>query len=469
MSDPKKVALFADVENVYLGLRSMYNRELSPELLVEKAKARGDLERAMAFADWKELPEGLADKFKAAGYETVQVDRLVASREMNNKRREVVKDMVPVELLAGLFATLTEKPEVGTVVIASGDRSLVPAVRVAREKLSRDVFVCALPGSAAKELEAVATALDTIEVPPLEPVDEEGLSKLVPLMEELERRKRYLNFKYIRESVVRHGELKARTFDEAERLLSDAIACGLVLKQKVEDKYHPGQLFTAYGLNRDSALWKKYGNGLPAPVRTDEDEAREAQQAAEASRGGVAAPADAAPAEARLEPGEAAPAVAAAPSGPAPALPTFGSASRASGGGEPRGEREGAEPREGGERERGDRGERGDREGRRGRRGRRGRGGGGGERREPAEAARGGEPRHDRDRDRDRDERRPQRSDRGRDEGRKRQPNRDPNRRFESVSRLFRDPNATPVLNDDEVDEERILRARGDMGSRRID
>ncbi|HZU99510.1 MAG TPA: NYN domain-containing protein [Planctomycetota bacterium] len=460
MSDPKKVALFADVENVYLGLRSMYNRELSPELLVEKAKTRGDLERAMAFADWKELPEGLADKFKAAGYETVQVDRLVASREMNNKRREVVKDMVPVEMLAGLFATLTEKPEVGTVVIASGDRSLVPAVKVAKEKLSRDVFICALPGSAAKELEAVATAIDAIEVPPLAPVDEEGLSKLVPLMEELERRKRYLNFKYIRESVVRHGELKARTFDEAERLLSDAIACGLVLKQKVEDKYHPGQLFTAYGLNRDSALWKKYGNGLPAPVRTDEDEAREAQQAAEASAAAASS------GEPRPEAaGEAAPApVAAAPSGPAPALPTFGSAARSGGGGgggggEPRGDREGGEPREGG----GDR-ERGEREGRRGRRGRRGRGGGG-ERREPAEAARGGEPRHDRDRD----ERRSQRSDRGRDEGRKRQPNRDPNRRFESVSRLFRDPNATPVLNDDEVDEERILRARGDMGTRRID
>src|SRR5579872_6464471 len=86
MSDPKKVALFADVENVYLGLRSMYNRELSPELLVEKAKARGDLERAMAFADWKELPEGLADKFKAAGYETVQVDRLVARYEQQAPR-----------------------------------------------------------------------------------------------------------------------------------------------------------------------------------------------------------------------------------------------------------------------------------------------------------------------------------------------------------------------------------------------
>ena len=32
MSDPNKVALFVDLENVYLGLRNMYNRELGPEL-----------------------------------------------------------------------------------------------------------------------------------------------------------------------------------------------------------------------------------------------------------------------------------------------------------------------------------------------------------------------------------------------------------------------------------------------------
>lgn len=466
MSDPKKVALFVDVENVYLGLRNMYNRELGPELLVEKAKTRGEPTALFAYADWKELPEGLADKFKANGFETTQVDRVIHSRELNNKRREVVKDMIPVEMLAGMVTALVDRPAIEAVMIASGERSLVPAARLAREKFSKEVYVCAIPGSAAKELETAATALDPLEVPPLEPVDEEGLSKLVPLMEELERRKRYLNFKYIRESVVRHGELKAKTFDEAERLLSDAIACGLVLKQKVEDKYHPGQLFTAYALNRESALWKKYGNGLPAPVRTEEDEAREAQQAAAAAASAAPAAggrdAHAGVGAAPVEGAEMSETLAAAPSGPAPALPTFtasrGAApEREGGGGEPR---ESGDPRDGG---------------RRGRRGRRGRGGReqGGERREPAEAGAPREPRPERDpREHRRDERRSERPQgRGPDKGRANRPQRNgrDGRRFESVSRLFRDPNAQPVLNDDEVDEERILRARGDMDTRRID
>jgi hypothetical protein len=87
------------------------------------------------------------------------------------------------------------------------------------------------------------------------------------------------------------------------------------------------------------------------------------------------------------------------------------------------------------------------------------------------------EPRLDREpreRERRRDDRgrsdRPQ--GRGPDKGRPNRPQRNggrDGRRFESVSRLFRDPSAQPVLNDDEVDEERILRARGDMDTRRLD
>ncbi|MBI3723549.1 NYN domain-containing protein, partial [bacterium] len=320
MSDPKKVALFVDIENVYVGLRNMYNREIGPELLVEKARAKGEVAKAYAYAAFQELPEGFADKLKTFGFETVQVDRVVGSRELGGKRREVVRDMVPIEMLAGIFTTLVEQPAIDAYVICSGEKALLPAVKIARQNFQKEVFVCAIPGSVAKELEGAANGVDLIEVPPLEPMDEEGLSKLVPLMEELERRKRYLNFKYIRESVVRHGELKAKTFDEAERLLSDAIACGLVLKQKVEDKYHPGQLFTAYALNRDSALWKKYGNGLPAPVRIEgEDEPREgAPEGAPAAANGEPAPAEAGgPAPANGEP---------AAASPAPAVPAFASA-----------------------------------------------------------------------------------------------------------------------------------------------
>src|SRR5579871_5825037 len=185
MSDPRKVALFVDIENVYIGLRNMYNREIGPELLLEKAKSRGEITKAYGYAAFQELPEGFADKLKAAGFETVQVDRIVHSRELGGKRREVVKDMVPVEMLAGIFKTLVEQPAIDCYVICSGDRALAHAVKIARENFQKEAFVCAIPGSVAKELETVANGVDLIEVPPLEPMDEEGLSKLVPLMEEL--------------------------------------------------------------------------------------------------------------------------------------------------------------------------------------------------------------------------------------------------------------------------------------------
>ncbi len=280
----KKLALFVDVESLQHQLRTQHHRTLDPQLLLETAAARGSVEAYIAVADWRALPESVQASFaEQEGIERVQVERRLRSREGGGgRRREVVRDLVDLELLAQVIELLfrDQGPEVDELVVATGDSVAARIVRLVRERFAKPVHVIGVEGAVDEELQEWASSWEELPMPALEPTDLEGLEKLVPLLESLEKRKRYLNFKYIRETVVRRLDRPDRSFDGAERLLSEAIACGLLLKRKVEDKYNPGQLFTAYALDRDHELFGRFGSGEPAP---DHDELEREQGEAAAA------------------------------------------------------------------------------------------------------------------------------------------------------------------------------------------
>ncbi|MBX3470075.1 MAG: NYN domain-containing protein [Planctomycetes bacterium] len=269
---PRKVALFVDVESLHQHLRTAHNRPLDPALVVSAARARGDLVTAAALGDWSELPADLREGFAAQEVEAVQVDRAARVRDQGGRRRDVVRDVVDLEVLARIIEVLFPDaggPEVDLFVVATADDAAARAVRLTRERFQKEVVVLGAEGGLSEALATAATATELLPMPPVEPRDLEGLALLVPLLEDLERRKRYLNFKYIRETVVRRLERVERSFDAAERLLSDAIGCGVLRKLKVEDKYNPGQLFTAYCLDRAHELFSRHGSGEPAPLHDD--------------------------------------------------------------------------------------------------------------------------------------------------------------------------------------------------------
>ena len=476
----KKVALFVDVDSLHQQLRSLHHRSFDPAPLMETARAEGEVVSAVAVADWADLPPELATACEQAGLSRVQVERSPRSRETGGRRRDVVRDGVDVELLAQMVEALftDDRPEVGFLLLGSCEDAAARGVGLVRARFQKDVVVLGVEGGVGPALEAAATRVVLLPLPAVAPQDPELLARLVPLLEALERKKRYLNFKYIRETIVRRLELPERSFDAAERLLSEAIACGVLLKLKVEDKYNPGQLFTAYALDRQSEWFQRWGSGEPAPIHPEPGEGEAAGGPAPGDDEAASAAATQGEAPAAPAAGVAAQADGSGPAGPRVAAPTFGARAPAQDG---RGERRGrAEPEPREQREPAAAQADGAR-------------GGGRRRPEPPPSAaddededgpeegRGGDPRDGR-RGRRRQRRRSGQGGQGGREGAGpaepsiplsaggtggRRSGRNPQldrvgRAYEAPSRFIQDEGQRPSLEDEDIDEDRILRARGD-------
>lgn len=256
--DQKKVALFIDIDHVYRHLKTIYNCDFDSALLIEKARKHGMLDRAQAYGDFTAYPPELRQNLKTCGIRAIQVDYELEKRALNGQLQDILKDTKDLEILADLFEILTDNPSITTILIATGSRQASRAVAIARNKFGKEVIICGVDRAIAQELKIVANDIDPLVVTPIEPKHSEALSILIPLVESLERRKRYLNFKFIRDQMMKSEALNLPSTEKGDEILSDAIDCGLIVKRKIEDKYNSGQFFTAYTLNKESALFPRY-------------------------------------------------------------------------------------------------------------------------------------------------------------------------------------------------------------------
>lgn len=269
--DQKKVALFIDIDHVYRHLKTIYNCDFDSALLIEKARRHGMLDRAQAYGDFTAYPPELRQNLKTCGIRAIQVDYELEKRSLNGQVQDILKDTKDLEILADLFEILTDNPSITTILLATGSRQASRAVAIARNKFGKEVIICGVDRAIANELTIVANAVDPLIVTPIEPSHSEALSILIPLVESLERRKRYLNFKFIRDQMMKSETLDLSSTEKGDEILSDAIDCGLIVKQKIEDKYNSGQFFTAYALNKESALFGRYSAEQPESKAENEE------------------------------------------------------------------------------------------------------------------------------------------------------------------------------------------------------
>ena len=272
--DQKKVALFIDIDHVYRHLKTIYNCDFDSALLIEKARKHGILDRAQAYGDFTAYPAELRQNLKTCGIRSIQVDCEFEKRDVNGQIQDILKDTKDLEILADIFEILTDNPSITTLLLATGSRQASRAVTIARNKFGKEVIICGVDRAIANELKIVANSIDPLIVTPIEPKNSESLAILIPLIEGLERRKRYLNFKFIRDQMMSSSQFDLKSSEEGDEILSDAIECGLIVKRKIEDKYNSGQFFTAYGLNKESALYGRYSAEQPENSADPEEKSR---------------------------------------------------------------------------------------------------------------------------------------------------------------------------------------------------
>lgn len=261
-----KIALFIDVEDLVDALRTIYNRDLDPATLLEKARPYGLIDRASAYGDFGRLPAELRQHLAALGIRTIQVDPVEAPSWSRSEGR---RDPRKLAILADVFETLLDAGDIETLLFATGDGLIARAAGLARNKFGRRVVICGVRGAIAPELRFIADVLDPIEAELRTPERGELIAAVLGVMENLERRKRYLNFKFIRQHLINDESLPIATQEDADALLSEAIDCGLIVKRKIEDKYQSGQFFTAYTLNRHNALYKSLREPEAEPLASE--------------------------------------------------------------------------------------------------------------------------------------------------------------------------------------------------------
>lgn len=151
----KRIALFADVQNVYYTTRDIYARQFDYRALWQRTAAAGEIVHALAYAIDRGDPQ--QQKFQRAlehiGF-TVRLKPYIQRRDGSSKGDWDVGITIDVLELA---------ETVDTVVLLSGDGDFAPLV----DKIRRDhpvaVEVYGVPGLTARALVEAASTFHPIE------------------------------------------------------------------------------------------------------------------------------------------------------------------------------------------------------------------------------------------------------------------------------------------------------------------
>ena len=158
MDQRREVALFVDLENIRDGVRQVYGAELSPVLLIEKARRYGLVNIARAYADFDQVPAEMQREMEVCGITAVTSrSHLVGGR---------ARSTAALDLLMDLIETLLDRSGIPTVLLMSGDRDFLRVVTMARNRFGKEVIVCGVPGTVAADLIAAAGGnFDPLELP----------------------------------------------------------------------------------------------------------------------------------------------------------------------------------------------------------------------------------------------------------------------------------------------------------------
>lgn len=251
MNGQPETAVFVDLENIYIGFRHQYGRELTADELVEKARTFGGVKFINVYADFSEptYPEHFKIELDNEGVQAINVpkDRDREGRPTKNK--------IDMRMAVDVLRTLAFRKEIARYVLLTGDKIFLDVVNLARNDFGKEVLVCGLEGTVAQVLKDVA-----VYVPfNADTAVDERIEKFVKLFDRLERELlegtyHYIGWKLVIDKLMEEPEMGFTAWTEArdffERIKRDG---RLILK------YYPGESreIEGYRLDRRNPVVRK--------------------------------------------------------------------------------------------------------------------------------------------------------------------------------------------------------------------
>lgn len=251
MNGQPETAVFVDLENIYIGFRHQYGRELTADELVEKARTFGGVKFINVYADFSEptYPEHFKIELDNEGVQAINVpkDRDREGRPTKNK--------IDMRMAVDVLRTLAFRKEIARYVLLTGDKIFLDVLNLARNDFGRDVVICGLEGTVAQVLKDVAAYVPFSADATLD----ERFERFVKLFDRLEREMlegtyHYIGWKLVIDRLMEEPELRFSSWNEAreffERLKRDG---------KLILKYYPGESreIEGYRLDRRNQLVRK--------------------------------------------------------------------------------------------------------------------------------------------------------------------------------------------------------------------
>lgn len=285
MQEPGQVALFIDFENIRFGYLNATGREIDPRLLISVAKKYGYVNKAQAYADFSEHPDFFRTALEVVGIRPMDVPK-GGSRQ--NKRSA---DMA---MLMDIFECLVDSPNIGTLVLMTGDSDFIRIVAYARNRFQKQVVIVGVPGTVSNSLVQAADGSELLPIGPpapavgaalppqpaealfqpgaapagavtgglvtkppvgstfeMTPAKRHDMIRLIWIMDYLEKNRPFVSFKYVVDYATNPGmPIHTESDYDTVRELMDYLINDVHVVQKMEKETEDGPK-THYFLNRD--------------------------------------------------------------------------------------------------------------------------------------------------------------------------------------------------------------------------
>lgn len=260
MAYRQETAVFVDLENIFIGFRKAYARELLARELAEKARSFGGVKFINAYADFGEptFPEWFKLELDNEGVQAINVPK---DRDRDGRP---TKNRVDIRIVVDIFRTLAFRKEIERYVFMTGDKIFLDVINLVRNDFGNEAIVCGIEGTVAQVLQEAAA---------YEPFDiqsdyDEQLNRFVAFMDRLERRildgtYNYLGWKLIIDQLHGSPEFDFSGWNDAREFFERVKREGKILF-----KFYPGESrdIEAYRLDRKNPLVRKV-LGLDEPVQ----------------------------------------------------------------------------------------------------------------------------------------------------------------------------------------------------------